>query len=68
MSQFKIIRENSLFSTVIYYKCYFFYVDVDTFFRILAGISPFLVAFLVDKFSIPFLTSLSVTFEKFNVL
>ena len=36
--------------------------------RILTGISPFLVAFLEDKFNIFFLTSLSVTFEKFNVL
>ena len=33
------------------------------FFRILAGISPFLVAFLEDKFNTSFLISLSVTFK-----
>ena len=31
LSQFKIIKENSIFNTIIYYKCYFFYVDVDAF-------------------------------------
>ena len=36
------------------------------FLRILAEISPFLVAFLVDKCNISSLTSLSVTFEKCN--
>ena len=33
------------------------------FFRILAGISPFLVAFLEDKFNISFAASVSVTFD-----
>ena len=38
------------------------------FLRLLAKISPFLVVFLEDKFNISFLTSLSETFEKFNIL
>ena len=42
----KIIRENSVFNTVIHYKCYLFYIDIDTFLKNLAGISPFLVVFL----------------------
>ena len=40
----------------------------ELFLRTLAGISPFLVAFMEDKFNISFLTLLPVTFKKFNVL
>ena len=66
ISQFKVIREISLFNSVIYYNCYLFFIDANTFLRILTGISPFVFAFFAFLIFL-FLTSLPVTFERVGV-
>ena len=75
LTQFRIIRENSLFDTVICFKCHFLYVNVDTFLKnfrwnITVSSSPLrrLVKYFLFNFTFSDLWKINVHLEKTCIL